>query len=246
MSTISEESSALFHHLCDQKLTTAAAPEGPNTAWRLKHLSGVDDPRLVFLFGDAIPSAWARHIELELNHRRAKKKKCVLVGVAYVIRHHFKLQRLCCTGRRKFRLRNAHVGGSGHDHGDAGCDCSHCHKGRAFRETVSALLGLKPVLDGINIIFSILARHGAAMESEEAFGYIRCVETSTESIPFVIIQDTIICVTMKSLCYVIAPQNGIIVTHILISDRNVFFFGKKSRLRYLLDQAHMLVKEICC
>ena len=38
--------------------------------------------------------------------------------------------------------------------------------------------------------------------------------------------------------------NDVIVTHIMVSDR--FFLQKKSTWQYLLDQAHMLVKGICC
>ena len=35
-----------------------------------------------------------------------------------------------------------------------------------------------------------------------------------------------------------------IVTRILVSDRNIF--SKKNMWRYLLDQAHMMMKGICC
>ena len=40
-----------------------------------------------------------------------------------------------------------------------------------------------------------------------------------------------------------SSKNDVIVTQILVSDRNIF--PKKSMYRYLLDQAHMLVKGIC-
>ena len=45
---------------------------------------------------------------------------------------------------------------------------------------------------------------------------------------------------MTPLCYVIAPKNDATVTHILVSDRNIFF--EKSMWRHFLDQAHMIVK----
>ena len=53
--------------------------------------------------------------------------------------------------------------------------------------TAAALLGLKPILDGVNIVFDVPARPGA-FHSEAAFGYTRACETSTESIPFVVMQ----------------------------------------------------------
>ena len=40
------------------------------------------------------------------------------------------------------------------------------------------------------------------------------------------------------------PPTDVAVTHILISDRNIFF-KKKGVCRYLLDQAHRLVNGIC-
>ena len=51
----------------------------------------------------------------------------------------------------------------------------------------AALLGLKPILDGVNIVFDLPARPGAN-DSLVAFGYTRATETSTESIPFVVMQ----------------------------------------------------------
>ena len=46
------------------------------------------------------------------------------------------------------------------------------------------------------------------------------------------------------LCHI---SKNDIATHILVSDRNIVR-GKKvcDDIRYLLDQAHMLVKGICC
>ena len=52
---------------------------------------------------------------------------------------------------------------------------------------------------------------------------------------------------MTSFCaefWVLQVQNDVIETHILPSDRNIFL--KKSMWRYLHEQAHMLVKGICC
>ena len=53
--------------------------------------------------------------------------------------------------------------------------------------TVGALLGLKPVLDGVNIVFDVPPRAGA-MHALAAFSYTRSVETASESIPFAVIQ----------------------------------------------------------
>jgi len=49
---------------------------------------------------------------------------------------------------------------------------------------------------------------------------------------------------MASFFYATSPQKYAIATHILVSDRN--FFLNERVWRYLLDQAHMLVKGICC
>ena len=57
-----------------------------------------------------------------------------------------------------------------------------------------------------------------------------------------------ISIRYQNTCYseiifdVISPENGAIATHILVSDRNIFF--KKNTQRYLLDQAHMFVKGL--
>ena len=54
--------------------------------------------------------------------------------------------------------------------------------------------------------------------------------------------------SMASFCaefWVLQVQNDAIETHIPASDRNVFS-EKKSMGRYLHEQAHMLVKGICC
>lgn len=65
--------------------------------------------------------------------------------------------------------------------------CVHFQTKEGPIATAAALLGLKPILDGVNIVFDLPARPGAE-SSLTAFGYTRCVETSTESIPFVVMQ----------------------------------------------------------
>ena len=53
--------------------------------------------------------------------------------------------------------------------------------------TGAALLGLKPIMDGIGIIFELPTRPGAVLPLQ-AFGWTRTCETSTEAIPFVVMQ----------------------------------------------------------
>jgi hypothetical protein len=51
--------------------------------------------------------------------------------------------------------------------------------------TAAALLGLKPIMDGVNVIFDLPRRPGA-MRCHLAFGLTRMIETSTKSIPFAV------------------------------------------------------------
>ena len=51
------------------------------TAWRLKHFRGIDNPRVLALFNDALPKLLARVAELE-NGRRGAQKKTVFWTVA--------------------------------------------------------------------------------------------------------------------------------------------------------------------
>jgi len=182
---IPSEFNALIKRLCDEKLTDTAAVEGPITTWRLKTLP-IDDSRMLAFFNDALPSVIARLTELEQRHRIAQKKvvfwtvsltffdtvsdyvACIVLSStdsSYAIPMLVVLcvSMVCQAVVARFVTNEGPVA------------------------VVGALLGLKPVMDGINIIFDIPTRPGAS-ESLGAFGYTRTTETATESIPFAVMQ----------------------------------------------------------
>ena len=177
---------ALFERLCDERHTNAAAVEALVVAWRRENFGTIDDPRILSFFDDALPSTMARHIQLEKNHRVAKKKTVFWTVMltffdtisdysAYVV---LEIADSSYATPMLVVLMVSMV---------MQALVAQLLTKEGPIATVGALLGLKPILDGINIVFGIPPRAGA-MFSLAAFGYTRTVETSTESIPFAIMQ----------------------------------------------------------
>ena len=177
---------SLFEHLCNENHTSVAAAEALVAAWRRETFRTIHDPLLLSFFDDVLPSMMARYAQLEKNHRVAKKKTVVwtvmltyfdtlsdysayvvleMAGSAYatpmlvVLVASMVMQALTVH----FVTREGPVA------------------------TVGALLGFKPILDGVNIVFDVPPRAGA-IRSLEAFGWTRAVETASESIPFAVMQ----------------------------------------------------------
>ena len=183
---ISLEFNALVKKLCDEKLTDTAAVKGPITAWRLKHLSRTDDPQMLAFFSDALPSVIARHIQHEENRRVAEKKTVVwtvMLTLFDTLSDYSALWVLYDEGSRYatpmvviLLVSMAFQAISTHFNSKEGPVAM-----------VASLLGLKPVFDGIHIVFEFPPRPGA-LQSTAAFGFTRVIETASESIPFAIIQ----------------------------------------------------------
>ena len=194
---IPQKFNALFEHLCDENCTTAAALEALIVAWRRENLGTIDDPRILSFFDDALPSMMARHIQLEKNHRVAKKKT-----VFWTV-----LLTFCDTLSDYSAYIVLEMAGSGYATPMLvilvvsvmmQAIAVHFVTKEGPIATVGALLGLKPIIDGVNIVFNIPSRAGAET-SLNAFGYTRSVETSTESIPFAIIQCLALMVERRSI-----------------------------------------------
>ena len=183
---INQTFEALLKQLCKGKLTDAAKVEGPIGAWRVKHMSGVDDPRVLSFFNDVLPSVVARLVNFEDARIMMQKRKvfCTVAltffdtlsdysacwvllkdgsgyGIAMLVVLIISMVSQAATAR--YLTREGPIA------------------------TVGALLGLKPILDGVNIIFDIPPQPGA-LTSLVAFGFTRSMETATESIPFAVIQ----------------------------------------------------------
>ena len=183
---VTREFNALIKKLCDENLTDTPAVQGPITAWRLKHLPGVDNSRLLAFFNDALPLVIARLARLEQNQHVAQKKT-----VAYTV-----ALTLFDTLSDYSALAVLVIDGSNYAIPMAAVllvsmMCQALTVRYVTKEgpiaMACALLGLKPILDGINIVFEIPPQAGA-VQSTAAFGWTRVVETASESIPFVMMQ----------------------------------------------------------
>lgn len=177
---------ALLKRLCDDKITEKAAVEGPMAAWRREYLAGIEDPRLLAFFDDTMPSVVSRLLLLEQNQRLSQKRSvfctvmltffdtisdyCVIV-VLFIAGHALATPMLVVL--LVSMLTQAL--------------CAQFMTNEGPIATVAALIGCKPIVDGINIIFEIPPR-ATALAPFMVFGITRSIETSTESIPFVIMQ----------------------------------------------------------
>ena len=176
----------LVNQLCKDKLTDATEVEAPIAAWRIKHLAGVDDPRVLSFFNDVLPSVVARLVKFEDARSRMEKWKvfCTVAltffdtlsdySACWVLLHDGSgygvamlvvliMSMLAQASVARYATREGTIA------------------------TVGALLGLKPILDGVNIIFDIPSQPGA-LSPLVAFGMTRGMETASESIPFAVIQ----------------------------------------------------------
>ena len=184
---IPQKFNALFEHLCGEKHTTAIAVEASVAAWRLEHLGEIDDARVLSFFDDALPSMMVQHIQLEKNHRVATKKTVcwtVLLTLFDTLSDYsaYVVLEMAGSGYATPMLVILMV--------------SMMMQALTVRfvtkegpiATAGALLGLKPILDGINIVFGIPPRAGA-IESLAAFGFTRVIEAASESIPFAVMQS---------------------------------------------------------
>ena len=157
---INQTFEALLKQLCKGKLTDAAEVEGPIGAWRVKHMSGVDDPRVLSFFNEVLPSVVARLVNFEDARIKMQKRK-VFCTVALTFFDTLSDYSACWVllkdgspyGIAMLVVLIISMGGQA--------------VGARYltREgpiaTVGALLGLKPILDGVNIIFDIPPQPGA-------------------------------------------------------------------------------------
>ena len=175
----------LVKQLVDEKHAGADFGE-PITVWRRAHLGEIDDPRMISFFNDALPGLMKRHIQLEQNHRVAEKRTVcwtVLLTLFDTLSDYSAYAVLQINGSGYAApmlvvlivsmLMQAFVARYGTREGTFA--------------TVGALFGFKPIIDGVNIVFDIEPQPGA-LGSLAAFGWTRVCETSTESIPFVVMQ----------------------------------------------------------
>ena len=149
-------------------------------------MAGVDDPRVISFFGEALPVVMARHIQLEQHHRVSKKRTVLWTTLliffdtvsdygAYAVLAIddssyatpmlvvLILSVMCQALVARFVSKQGPIA------------------------VVGGLLGVKPILDGIYIIFDVPPDPGAA-DVNAALSYTRLAATSTESIPFAVIQ----------------------------------------------------------
>ena len=184
---IPQKFNALFERLCDERQTSAAKCEALIVAWRRENFGTLDDPQILSFFEDALPSMMARHVQLEQNQRVAKKKTVFWTVMltffdtlsdysAYIVLEmaNSDYAKPMLVVLLVSMIMQALVARFVTKEGPVA--------------TVGALLGLKPILDGVNIIFDI-PPHVGALHSLAAFGYTRAVETASESIPFAIMQS---------------------------------------------------------
>ena len=177
---------ALVKQLCKDKLTDATEVEGPIGAWRVKHMQGVDDPRVLSFFNDALPSVVARLVKFE-DARIMMRNRKIFRTVALIFFDTLSDYSACWVLLK-----------DGSSYGIAMLvvlTTSMLLQAATARyvtregpiATIGALLGLKPILDGVNLVFDIPPQPGA-ITSTLALGYTRGLEMSTESIPFAVIQ----------------------------------------------------------
>ena len=176
----------LVKQLVDEMHATVDFEE-PITEWRRAHLGEIDDPRMVSFFNDALPGLMKRHVELERNRRIAEKRTVcwtVMLTVFDTLSDYsaYAVLRIDGSGYATPMLVVLVV--------SMACQALTAHyvtKEGNFA-TVGALFGFKPIIDGINIVFDLEPQTGA-LPSLVAFGWTRVVETTSESIPFIIMQS---------------------------------------------------------
>ena len=177
---------ALLKHACKSKLTSTAACNAVITTWRREKLSDVEDVRVLLFFDDVLPSVVSRLVLFEETNRVAQKRT-VFWAVALTFFDTVSDYSACLV---------LFIEGSAYAKPMLAVLLMSMVSQSlvaqfATREgpivTLGALLGFKPIIDGIHIIFDIPPRSGA-LSSLAAFGYTRSVETSTESIPFAVMQ----------------------------------------------------------
>ena len=184
---IQQTFNALFQRLCDDASSTPESVEVLIVEWRRKYLAGVDDPRARLFFDAILPAMVARHVHLEQNRRVAQKKTVfwtVMLTVFDTLSDYsaFVVLRMAGSVYATPMLVVLVVSMSFQ------AITTHFHTKEGPIATIGALLGFKPIIDGINICFDIQPRPGA-LTSLQAFGYTRIGETATESIPFAIMQS---------------------------------------------------------
>ena len=80
-STLTRNFDGLLKQLIEQKLISREAIQAPITAWRHKNLAGVDDPRVLALVDQALPSVIARLVRLELNQHQTQKRAGLIAAL---------------------------------------------------------------------------------------------------------------------------------------------------------------------
>ena len=184
---IPQKVNALFERLCNENHTTASAFQALVTVWRRENLGTIEDPRILSFFDDALPSMMARHVQLEKRHRVAKKKTVlwtVMMTFFDTVSDYSAYVVLQMAGSVYATPMLVILVVSMISQGFL----VHFVTKEGPLVTVGALLGLKPIIDGVNICFNIPPRAGATMNSLAAFGHTRSIETASESIPFAIMQ----------------------------------------------------------
>ena len=183
---IAEQFQVLVNQLINDKVVTAAGVENPIGTWRRQCLRGVEDPRVLSFFTDALPTVVARLVELEQNFRVAQKRNVIgtvlltffdtlsdysafLVLYSEDSSYAAPMLAVMVVSLLTQALGVRYVTKEG--------------PLAAF----GALCGLKPIIDGIHIVFNIPNQPGA-LRPQVAFTYTRGIETSTESIPFAFMQ----------------------------------------------------------
>jgi hypothetical protein len=181
---VAEQFLALVGNLCDSKLTTTDAVEGPIAAWHREHLSGVDDPRILSLFQEALPSVVARLAKFEQTHHVSQQRTvCWTVFLTFFDT----LSDYCaCLVLQNTSYGTPMVAVLLFSMVTQAFVTRYVTKEGPIA-TLGAFLGFKPILDGVHIIFDIDNQAGAYC-SFEAFGFTRATETTTEAIPFSVLQ----------------------------------------------------------
>ena len=178
---------ALVKRLYDEDHHTATTVQSHFEAWRRENLIGIDDPRILSLFDDALPALITRLVWFEQKQRGATKRTVFCT--------------VCLTffdtvSDYSTYVVMAHYGSTLADPMLAVLLLSMGMQALIAQfvtkegplATACALFGLKPVFDGVNIVFDLPRRPNAA-PSATAFIMTRVIETATESILFGIMQS---------------------------------------------------------